>query len=121
MPITTTWAVNNMQRTDADGGVFLVYWSCTAKSEGSLPYTAVEAGKLRCKPEPSSPTLVSYDQLTEEHVLSWVYASLTLGEETPEEAKARVEADRISKVQAQIDSANTVLTGTPWANADLPA
>ena len=36
------------------------------------------------------------------------------GEETADEAKARVEADRTAKVQGQIDRANTEASGVPW-------
>jgi hypothetical protein len=52
--------------------------------------------------------------LTEADVLGWVYASLVEGEETPDEAKARVEADRDAKVQKQIDAAATTASGVPW-------
>jgi hypothetical protein len=50
MAINNTWSVTNMQHTDADGGVFLVYWSMVAASDGSPSYTASEGGKLRCEP-----------------------------------------------------------------------
>lgn len=113
MAITTTWTVQNMQRTDADGGVFLVYWNCTAANDSPI-YTAVEGGKLRCDPDPTSPDYIPYDNLTEADVLGWVYASLAVDGETPEEAKLRVEADRTAKVQAQIDRANTTSSGVPW-------
>lgn len=53
MAITTTWSVQDMQRTDADGVVFLVYWSCVAASDGDPVYTATEGGKLRCEGNPS--------------------------------------------------------------------
>jgi hypothetical protein len=56
---------------------------------------------------------VAYADLTEEIVLGWVYNSLIEGEETPEEAKARVEANRTAKVQGQIDRANTQASGVP--------
>jgi len=52
--------------------------------------------------------------LTEATVLGWVYNSLIEGEETAEEAKARIEADRTAKVQKQIDAAATTASGTPW-------
>ena len=94
MAITSTWSVTDMQRKDSDGGVFLVYWNCTAASDGSPVYTAVEGGKLRCEPDPTSPDYIPYDNLTEADVLNWVYASLVQGDETSAEAKARVEADR---------------------------
>ena len=112
MAITCTWNVNDMQRKEADGGVFLVYWSCVA-SDGT--YSATEGGKLRCEPDPSSPNYVAYEDLTQDIVLGWVYDSLIEGEETAEEAKARIEANRSGKVQGQIDRANSDASGLPWA------
>ena len=122
MAISNTWSVTNMQHTDADGGVFLVYWSMDAanvtgqdsKGNDITDYTASEGGKLRCEYDASSPTYIPYADLTENDVLGWVYASLVEGEETPEEAKLRVEADRDSKVQKQIDAAATTASGVPW-------
>ena len=114
MAITTTWSVNNMTHNDADGGVILVYWSCVAASDGTPSYTASEGGKLRCEPDPTSPDYIPYADLTEADVLNWVYASLVEGDETPDEAKARVEANRTAKVQKQIDAAATTASGVPW-------
>ena len=115
MAITNTWSVTNMQRTDADGAVFLIYWSMVAASDGTPSYTASEGGKLRCEYDASSPTYIPYADLTEADVLGWVYNSLITGDETAAEAKARVEADRTAKVQKQIDAAATTATGMPWA------
>ena len=114
MAITNTWSVTNMQHTDADGGVFLVYWSMVAASDGSPSYTASEGGKLRCEYDASSSTYIPYADLTEATVLGWVYNSLIEGEETAEEAKARIEADRTAKGQKQSDAAATTASGTPW-------
>jgi hypothetical protein len=115
MAITTTWSVTNMQRTDADGAVFLIYWSMVAASDGTPSYTASEGGKLRTTPDASAPDFIPYADLTEADVLGWVYNSLITGDETAAEAKARVEADRTAKVQKQIDAAATTATGMPWA------
>ena len=126
MAITTEWSVTNMTHKDADGGVILVYWQCVARNQTGTdglgnptygPETATEGGKLRCDPDPSSPDYIPYADLTEADVLNWVYASLVEGDETPAEAKARVEADRTAKVQGQIDRANTQSDGMPWAPA----
>ena len=114
MAITNTWAVTNMQHTDADGGVFLVYWSMVAASDGTPSYTASEGGKLRCEYDASSSSYIAYADLTEDDVLGWVYNSLIEGEETAEEAKARIEADRTGKVQNQINAAATTASGVPW-------
>ena len=113
-----------MTHKDSDGGVILVYWSCVAgnvtgtdaEGNNTYDYTATEGGKLRCDPDPSSPDYIPYADLTEADVLNWVYASLVEGDETPAEAKARVEADRTAKVQGQIDRANTESDGMPWAS-----
>tara|TARA_R110002167_G_scaffold363384_1_gene583373 strand:- start:149 stop:493 length:345 start_codon:yes stop_codon:yes gene_type:complete len=114
MAISNTWSVTNMQHTDADGGVFLVYWSMVAASDGTPSYTASEGGKLRCEGNPSDPGFIPYADLAESDVLGWVYTSLIEGEETADEAKARVEADRTAKVQKQIDAASTTASGVPW-------
>jgi hypothetical protein len=114
MAITNTWSVTNMQHTDADGGVFLVYWSMVAASDGAPSYTASEGGKLRCEPDASSPTYIPYADLTESDVLGWVYDSLVGEDETAVEAKARIEADRTAKVQKQIDAAAAIASGVPW-------
>ena len=114
MTITTNWSVNQMTHEDSDGGVILVYWSCVAASDGDPVYTATEGGKLRLDPDPSSPDYIPYADLTENDVLGWVYNSLIEGDETADQAKARVEADRTAKVQGQIDRAATQSGGLPW-------
>lgn len=119
MAITCTWSVNDMTHVDSDGGVILVYWSSEAKSDGDPIYTANDGNKLHCEPDPESPDYIQYADLTEDDVLNWVYASLvTTNEEgiteTPEQAKARVEAELTAKVQGQIDRASTQSTGLPW-------
>jgi len=114
MAINKTWSISDMQRTDSDGNVFLVYWSMVAASDGTPSYTASEGGKLRMDVNPSDPDFIPYDDLTEDDVLGWVYDSLVEGDETPAEAKARVEANREAKVQQQIDAAATTASGVPW-------
>jgi len=116
MAITTTWSVKNMERMTEDGGVIAVHWSCTAQSDTGE--SAVEAGKLRCQYDATSPDFVAYDQLTEETVLGWVYNSLIEGEETAEEAKARIEENRTGKVEGQIAKKNNQSTGMPWATIE---
>jgi hypothetical protein len=121
MAITTTWSVTDMQHTDADGGVFLIYWSLmagnvTGQTLGvdEYDYTASESGKLRCEYDASAEGYIAYADLTEADVLGWVYTSLIKDEETAAEAKARIETDRTAKVQKQIDAASTTSDGVPW-------
>ena len=114
MAITTTWSVNDMTHKDSDGGVFLVYWSITAQSDGTPSYSAQEAGKLRCTADPSASDYIAYADLTEADVLGWVYDSLKEGDETAAEAKKRIEDERTAKVQGQIDRAAANSSGVPW-------
>ena len=114
MAITNTWSVTDMQHTDADGGVFLIYWSMVAASDGTPSYTASEGGKLRCEYDASAAGYIAYADLTEADVLGWVYTSLIKDEETAAEAKARIETDRTAKVQKQIDAASATSDGVPW-------
>jgi hypothetical protein len=114
MAITTTWSVSDMTHKDSDGGVFLVYWSLTAQSDGTPSYSAQEGGKLRCTADPSASDYIAYADLKESDVLGWVYDSLKEGDETAAEAKARIEAERTAKVQGQIDRAAANSNGVPW-------
>ena len=114
MAITNTWSVSNMVHQDSDGGVITVYWSCVAASDGTPSYTATEGGKLRLTPDADADDFVAYADLTEATVLGWVYDSLIEGDETADEAKARIEADRTAKVQGQIDRAAAQSEGMPW-------
>ena len=114
MAITNTWKVTDMTHVDADGGVIKAYWSCTANSGTDPAYTAVEGGKLLCTYDASSGSYIPYADLTEADVLGWIWTSLIEDEETAAEAKARVEANRTSRVQGQIDRAATQAAGVPW-------
>jgi hypothetical protein len=114
MAITCNWSVNNMTHNNVDGGVIIVHWSCAAKCD-TEGFFAVENGKLKCTPDPASSTYIPYADLTEANVLGWVYSSLIEGDETADEAKERIEANRTARVQGQIDRANTQSSGIPWS------
>jgi len=102
-----------MTHNNVDGGVIIVHWSCAAKCD-TEGFFAVENGKLKCTPDPASSTYIPYADLTEANVLGWVYSSLIEGDETADEAKARIEANRTVKVQGQIDRANAQTNDIPW-------
>ncbi len=114
MAINTTWSISDMTRVDADGGVIVVYWSMAAASDGAGGETANDSGKLRCTYDASSSDFIAYADLTEADVLGWVYNSLIDGDETAAEAKARIEADRTAKVEAQIERNAAQENGVPW-------
>ena len=114
MAASTTWSVTDMTHVDADGGVIKAYWSCTALSDTTPAYSAVEGGKLLCTYDASASGYIAYASLTEADVLGWIYTSLIEGSETAAEAKARIEANRTARVQGQIDRATAQATGVPW-------
>ena len=114
MAINTTWTVSNMTHVDADGGVILAYWSLTAASDAGGGETATESGKNRFTYDASSSDFIAYDSLKESDVLGWIWEANKEGDETAAEYKARIEAERTAKVQAQIDRNATQATGVPW-------
>jgi hypothetical protein len=114
MAINTTWSVNNMTKVDADGGVILAYWSLVAQSDGEGGETATEGGKARFTYDASDSDYIAYDDLTEADVLGWIWEQNKEGEETAAEYKARIEAERTAKVEAQIERKAAQSTGVPW-------
>jgi len=121
MAITTTWSVNNMTHVDADGGVILAYWSLVAASDGEGKETATEGGKNRFEYDASGSGFIAYKDLKESDVLGWIYeankGSRSGGpaDETADQYKARIEAERTAKVQAQIDRKAAQSDGLPWS------
>tara|TARA_Y100000114_G_scaffold43915_1_gene39486 strand:- start:606 stop:950 length:345 start_codon:yes stop_codon:yes gene_type:complete len=114
MAINTTWSVQNMTHVDADGGVILAYWSLVAASDGEGGETATEGGKARFTYDASGSGFIAYKDLKESDVLSWIWEANKAEGETADEYKARIEAERTAKVQAQIDRNATQATGVPW-------
>lgn len=113
MAVTTNWSIDQMQRDDSTGGVTIVYWSLVAKNDSGNE-SATEGGKLRLEYDADADDFVAYNNLTEDTVLGWVYDSLREGDETADEAKARIETDRTDKVDAQIAKNANTSTGKPW-------
>ena len=113
MAVTATWSILDMRREESSGSVNTVYWQCLA-ADSESEASAIEQGKLTLSADPSDPGFIAYNDLTESVVLGWVYDSLIEGEETAEEAKTRIEEERIAKVNAQISAAASQADGVPW-------
>ena len=120
MSITTTWSVNNTKRVVADGGVILAYWSLAAASDAGGDETSTDGGKNRFTYNASDSGFIKYDDLKESDVLGWIYEANKrpstggTANETANEYKARIEAERTAKVQAQIDRKSAQSDGLPW-------
>ena len=113
-----------MTRVDADGGVIKAYWTCTASAPvtgGETPLSDVSGGEMAQESgkniftyDASSSDFIAYDDLTEDDVLGWIWEQNKQGDETADEYKARIEADRTAYVQIKIDRNATQSTGVPW-------
>ena len=114
MAQTTTWKINDMKRATDTGAVDTVYWECRVQDDTHTDCVAVEGGKLRLDPDPDAADFIAYADLTEATVLGWIYNSLIEDDETAEEAKARIEANRQGKVTAQVARKTAEASGMPW-------
>jgi hypothetical protein len=114
MAINTTWSVGNLTRIDADGGVIQAVWNLVAQSDGEGGEIAQEGGKARFTYDASASGFIAYDSLKESDVLGWIWEANKEGDETAAEYKARIEAERTAKVEAQIERNATQATGVPW-------
>ena len=114
MAQTTTWKILDMKRATDTGAVDTVYWQCVVQDDTHTECSASEGGKLRLTPDPDAADFIAYADLTEATVLGWVYNSLIEGDETADEAKARIEAVRQAKVTAQVARKTAEASGMPW-------
>ena len=91
------WNIVNLERETADGLVKTIHWSASAVdgdySAGIVNTQALERGD----------SFVSYDTLTQETVLGWLWGKVD---------KATVEAALEAQIEAQ--KAPVVANGLPW-------
>lgn len=99
---TITWTISQLDRSLPDGTVLTAHWRCSG-TDGAFSGSVYSSQTLPAK-DPSDPTFIPYDDLTEAEVLNWIWGA-GVSKETTEAA-----------VQAQIDAqANpTSATGVPW-------
>jgi hypothetical protein len=100
--MTTTWVINQLERTLADGGVIVCHWRATA-TDGD--YSASSYGTAGFTPNPSSSDWVDYDSISEELALSWCFDSGV--------DKDAIEASLAANLALQQNP--TQASGVPWA------
>jgi len=100
MTTVITWAIAQLDRNAADGGVTVAHWTVTA-IEGD--YSASSYGTAGFTPDPEAPGFVPYEELTEEDVLVWVWDSVD---------KDATEESLLKQIDAQKNP--VVVSGTPW-------
>jgi hypothetical protein len=100
-----TWMITQLN-TYGEGVVCQASWNVSGAEGDNNEFTGSLNGATAFKLDPDAP-FTPYDELTQEQVLEWVWASLG------EEGKASAEAD----VQAQIDYAKEQVQSPalPWS------
>jgi hypothetical protein len=96
----TIWTISTLERELADGGVVVAHWRATLV-DGE--HSASSYGTCGFTPDPSDPSFVAYDSITEDIALGWCWAELD---------KDAIEASLAAKIEA--DKNPTKGVGVPW-------
>jgi len=96
-----TWTIATLERNLADGGVIVAHWRAT---DVDGEHSASSYGTCGFSPDPSDPSFVAYDSLTEAEVLQWCWDNGV--------DKDAIEASLAAKIEA--DKNPTQGSGVPW-------
>ncbi len=99
-----TWKIVNLDRYTSDGLVYCVHWTASATEASNDPEKPYGAGVYNTQALERGDSFVSYDTLTEETVLSWLWGKID---------KATVEAALEAQIEAQ--KAPVSANGLPWS------
>jgi len=95
------WTIKLLEYTNNDDKAVLVaHWGCELV-DGD--YSASSYGTCGFSPDPSDPSYIPYESLTEADVLAWVYESVD---------KDATEAALAANIEEQ--KAPKTVVGTPW-------
>ena len=95
--MTITWKINNLERQTSDGLVTVVHWGASAE-DGDISASIVNTQALE-----RGDSFVSYDTLTEQTVLGWLWDKVD---------KDAVESALTAQIEAQ--KAPVTANGLPW-------
>jgi hypothetical protein len=97
------WTIKLLEYTnDSDKGVLVAHWGCRVV-DGD--YSASAYGTCNFSPDPSDPSYIPYENLTENDVIVWVWGQVD---------KIQTEAALTAQIEEQKNP--TTETGVPWAN-----
>ena len=96
-----TWTIANLEHNVADGGVTVAHWRAT---DVDGDYSASSYGTCGFSPDPSDPSFVAYDSLTEAEVLQWCWDNGV--------DKDAIEASLAANIEAQKNPVSGL--GVPW-------
>jgi len=99
--MATTWTISTLERELSDGGVVVAHWRATAVDGEHL---ASSYGTCGFTPDPSDPSFVAYDSITEDMALGWCWDNGV--------DKDAIEASLAAKIE--LDKNPTQGVGVPW-------
>jgi len=85
------WTISLLERELADDGVIVAHWRAT---DVDGDYYASSYGTCGFSPDPSDPSFVAYDSLTEAEVLQWCWDNGVNKDATEAALAAKIEADK---------------------------
>jgi len=97
---TFAWTIPTVERKLDSGFVYVCHWRCTA-TDGD--FSASSYGTAGFQQDPEAESFVPYEDLTEEMVLGWLWASIDK-DATEEALKAKIDAEKNP----------TTADGVPW-------
>lgn len=100
----TTWTISNLERSLPDGVVYTAHWR-VSDTDGDASGSVYGTISFPAK-DPSDPSFIPYDQLTEAQVLQWVFDAM--GADTV----AAHETNVAAQIAAQKNP--TTAAGVPW-------
>ena len=98
------WTISQLERSLPDGTVLTAHWRCTGV-DGTYTGSTYSTQSFPAK-DPSDPTFVPYEQITEELALTWLHAAM--GAEQVQAYEDSL-AQQIEKVKNPVSA-----VGTPW-------
>ena len=95
----TTWTISTLERELSDGGVVVAHWRATASetvgtNDDAVTYSASSYGTCGFTPDPSDPSFVAYDSITEDMALSWCWDNGVDKDATEASLAAKIELDK---------------------------
>ena len=95
----TTWTISTLERELSDGGVVVAHWRATATEtvgagDDAVTYSASSYGTCGFTPDPSDPSFVAYDSITEDMALGWCWDNGVDKDATEASLAAKIELDK---------------------------
>ena len=100
MAVTHTWSISDLERQVEGDGVIVVHWRLNS-TDGSNSTSAY--GTTNYTPDPDDADFTSFNDLTEEVVLNWVWLQVD------KEGTETINSDKVELLSNPV-----VVSGLPW-------